>query len=628
MSAPARERSQAVYGLRGIATLGLLTVHVAMFSGLLGTRAFGPARPPTNLVGAFLVSGLPSFVGVFFVLPALYLYLPLARSIIAGAPRPTGRGSLARRLSRLLPAYYVMYLVSLCAFNRDNITGIWYVLRPVLLLQVYLPTPFAPTFINGMEVTWTVPSLVQWYVALPVIAWASHRFARRGATPALRARRLLLPVPVLIGAGVAWLFVVKARGWDNRMVFWWPQGFAPTIGIGLALAIGLALQQVSPADTPRLLRAAARHPNRFWLVALAVYGVNCARPFSVIGMDAIYTTSGLLVTYVMVAAFGLLAALPLVVPGTRPHAVHTFLTRRPIAYVGQVSYGIYLWHFAVMHFYLQPESILSGHSRPIREFYGTVGFWELELATLAGSLLIASASHHLLERPITAWADRTFGGRPRVRVPDRPPSSSEPVTPVLTAAEARSAVAAARAERDAIGSNLLDLERSLGWQLLAGAPLTGVTRARWATAAADRAALWDLFTAYSAVIDEAATAGTPLADVTDRLGGDSVRVTRQPPPLPRRHITDDGHTRLTLGQAVGQMHELFARSAQLVTTVDSVWTAVCARLDALDPAHPEVLHLRERLATDPLSFWRDGRVDPAELDHLEDRINAASAMEG
>src|SRR5439155_4865356 len=118
---------------------------------------------------AFFVSGLPSFIGVFFVFPAFFLYLPLAKSIIAGTRRPAQGRGLIRRLIRLLPAYYLMYFVTLVTLNRDSIDGVWYVLRPILLLQVYLPTPFVPKMINGMEISWTVPSMVQWYLALPLI---------------------------------------------------------------------------------------------------------------------------------------------------------------------------------------------------------------------------------------------------------------------------------------------------------------------------------------------------------------------------------------------------------------------------------------------------------------------------
>ncbi|GIF16426.1 acyltransferase family protein [Actinoplanes teichomyceticus] len=509
--APAPARNPAVYGIRGWAALALTTVHVAMFSGLLGTRAFGEHRPPSNAIGGFLVSGMPSFIGVFFVLPALYLYLPVARSIVAGTPRPAQGPVLVRRLVRLLPAYWLMYAVVLVALNRQDVHGWWDVLRPVLLLQIYSPTPFAPHFINGMEVSWTVPSMVQWYLVLPLIAWAVRPYASRGATAAARARRLLLPVPILIAVGVAWLAVVKLNGWDNRMVFWWPQGFAPTIGIGMGLAVLLALARVSPADTPRLLRIAAAHPGWCWLAAGVVYLVNCARPFSVIGMDAIYSVSGLLVTYAMVAMFGFFASLPLVAPGARETRFTRVALANPVmAHLGKVSYGVYLWHFAVMHFVLQPGNVLTGAARPIRELYGLSGFWRLELATVAGAVLLATLSHRLLEEPLARRVDRML----RTRATGRKPEERR---------------------RDTVRANLVDLENHPGRRLVDERAPAG-----------DLARLWTLFHAYSTAVDTAAP---------------TVVLTGSPPPLERRHITDDGREELSISDALARMDELFRRTA-------------------------------------------------------------------
>ncbi|MEU1606197.1 acyltransferase [Micromonospora matsumotoense] len=642
------DRDPAIFGIRGLAALALLTVHVAMFSGLLGTKALGTPRPPSNFLGAFFVSGLPSFIGVFFVLPALYLYLPLARAIIAGRPRPPQGATMVRRLMRLLPAYYLMYLVVLVALNRDAIDGPWFVLRPLLLLQIYSPSPFAPHFINGMEVSWTVPSMVQWYLALPLIAWASHRFAARGATPVARARRLLLPVPVLIGIGVGWLFFVKGNGWDNRMVFWWPQGFAPTIGIGLGLAVLLALSQVSPGDTPRLLRVAAVRPGLFWVAAIAVYLVNCARPFSVIGMDAIYSTSGLFMTYLMVALFGLFASLPLVSPGAaRTRVVDAVLTARPVVHLGRVSYGVYLWHFAVMHFYLQPGAVFSGAVRPIRELYGTAGFWELETVTLLGAVLLATLSHRLFEQPLAALVDAALARRrrptPRPPALRRAPLLTTATVDVLTPPEAGAALAAAVTDRDAIQTNLVDLERHLDRHLLAAAELTGESARRWAAARADLAQLWTVYHAYSAVVDEAVRpfggpgqpSGAELAQVSALLGQASVVVTGPPPPLSRRRITDDGRVELTVAAAVARMDELFRGVAEVVSAAEAVWETAGARLDRIDaalahragvdgadpePAVRQVDRLRTAVRTDPLARWRDGAVVTDDLDDLLDTL--------
>lgn len=654
------DRSRAIFGIRGLAAVALLTVHVAIFAGLLGTRVLDPPQPPSNPVGAFFVSGLPSFIGVFFVLPALFLYLPFAKAVISGKPRPPAGKRLVRRLIRLLPAYYALYLVVLLALNRDAIDGLWYVLRPILLLQVYTPSPFVPQFMNGMEITWSVPSMVQWYLALPLIAWAVHRFAERGETPLARARRLMLPVPILITAGIGWLFFVKAQGWDNRIVFWWPQGFAPAIGIGMGLAILVALSQVSPGDTSRLLRTAAARPHLFWIGAVAVYLVNCARPFSVIGMDAIYTVSGLLITYLMVAMFGLLASVPLISGGRQPRLIEQVLTNGLVVHLGRVSYGIYLWHFAVMHFYLQPERILSGDARPIREFYGQVGFWELEAVTLIGAAIIATLSYYLLERPIASWADQRLRDRPPGRrgpgtslVPRPAAGPTVAIGPAVAAGggmaaeEATTAVANAAAERDTIRANIVELERSFGRQLLASGNLAGQTKQRWASSTADLAALWSVFTAYSAVVDDAiqtlASRHRPtaadLAKVTSLLTETSVVLTHPPTPLIQRHITDDGRIRLTVPAAVERMHQLFRGTAELVTTVETIWNQLTQPLDQLSadlaraerepvgpPLAPAVATAREDiqrlfnlLNTDPLALWEQGRADP-ELSRLRQQV--------
>jgi peptidoglycan/LPS O-acetylase OafA/YrhL len=629
-------RSPAIDGIRGLAALALLTVHVAMFSGLMGTKALGVPRPPSNPVGAFFVSGFPSFIGVLFVLPAMYLYLPLARSIIAGTPRPPQVRGFLRRLLRLLPGYYVMYLIVLLTINRQHIEGIWYVLRPILLLQVFSQNPAKPGLMNGMEITWTVPTMVIWYAALPLIAMAVHRFAARGATIEARARRLMLPVPILIAVGVAWLFMVKGNGWDNRIVFWWPQGFAPTIGIGMAIAIKLAVAQVSPEHTPKLLRVAAARPTLFWLCAIGVYLVNCARPFSVIGMDAIYSTAGLLITYVMVAAFGFFAVTPLVAPGSPGGAqpIMRLLTSRPVAHCGKVGFGIYLWHFAVMHFFFQPGAILTGDSRPIREFYGTVGFWRLEIVTVLGAVLLATLSYHLVEQPVLRWGEQFLRGR-RGSAGQQGPIARRLPSVAKPSADTVAAVEHIRANRDTIRTNLLALETALGAQVPAEGEFTGRTRRRHEADTRELARLWEIFAAYTSTVDDLEAGLGAGHDLTGLLTGASVRLAGVSKPLAARHITDTGDMCYPLADAVGEMDRLFQRVVGLVTALEAVRTEVLDRLDGISEditrartsgdgalrtelvaVKGEVQWLYRSVRTDPLALWDGTRVDTAEADRL------------
>jgi hypothetical protein len=224
----------------------------------------------------------------------------------------------------------------------------------------------------------------------------------------------------------------------------------------------------------------------------------------------------------------------------------------------------------------------------------------------------------------------------------------------MTREQAAAAVTAATAERDGIQANLLDLDGSFGKRMLAGAALTGESKGRWEAAAADLAALWETFTAYAAVIDQAAgllagarrSSDRELAQITTLLTGASVEVTRSVP-LVRRDLTETGRSRLTLAAAVREMRHAFARVADVVAAAESVWNETAdglgeigAELDAakkqlgdtgdeaaaaLAAAGDELGRLRDLLNADPLALWQGGGVDTARLGRLRKQAAAASA---
>src|SRR5260370_23538253 len=156
----------------------------------------------------------------------------------------------------------------------------------------------------------------------------------------------------------------------------------------------------------------------------------------------------------------------------------------------------------------------------------------------------------------------------------------------FTRPQAADAVAAASGERDTIQANLLDLYGSFGKRLLAGAALTGTTRQRWDSAASTLAALWDLYAAYSAVIDRAAEAlaGHPgqkeLAEITALLTGPSVEVNRGPAPRARRDLADAGRDQVGLATATARMRAAFAEVTGVVSAAEQAWNDIAGRLDA------------------------------------------------
>jgi hypothetical protein len=220
--------------------------------------------------------------------------------------------------------------------------------------------------------------------------------------------------------------------------------------------------------------------------------------------------------------------------------------------------------------------------------------------------------------------------------------------------QAGAAVKAAVAERDAIQANLLELDSSFGKQLLAGAELTGETRRRWDATAATLATLWQVYEAYSAVVDQAAEAVTrhlgprELTALTALLTGRSVRLAAGPAPLAGRDLADPGHEDLTLATAVARMRGAFSSVTEVVSAAEHVWTEVAGRLDAagaelarvtplsaalgdealtgnLAAAQGKLAGMRDTLNSDPLALWQGGAVDTSGADRLQERIAAAVA---
>jgi hypothetical protein len=227
--------------------------------------------------------------------------------------------------------------------------------------------------------------------------------------------------------------------------------------------------------------------------------------------------------------------------------------------------------------------------------------------------------------------------------------------PVMTRDQAAAAVKATVGERDAIQANLLELDSSFGKQLLAGAELTGDTRRRWDATAATVATLWQVFSAYSAVVDQAAEAAArhlgprELAAISGLLTGRSVQLASGPAPLAGRDLADPGREDLTLATAVARMRGAFSSVTEVVSAAEHVWTEVAGRLDAvgaelarvtplaatlgdealtgnLTAAQGKLARLRDTLNSDPLALWQPGgTVDTSGADRLAERVNVAAS---
>src|SRR3954471_4935232 len=97
--------------LRAIAAISVLTVHIALPSGLLD-----PGYGGRQFFGRLDVG-----VAIFFLISGFLLYRPFVRARAHGEPRPPTLAYLWRRALRIVPAYWLVLIVIALAFSLDYV---------------------------------------------------------------------------------------------------------------------------------------------------------------------------------------------------------------------------------------------------------------------------------------------------------------------------------------------------------------------------------------------------------------------------------------------------------------------------------------------------------------------------
>jgi peptidoglycan/LPS O-acetylase OafA/YrhL len=388
---PGNPRFPLLDPLRAIAALAIVVTHTAQLGGFNHSHALGA-----------WTARLDSGVAIFFVLSAFLLYRPFVSARLDGRDGPRVTRYARRRALRILPAYWIA-VVALGLLDAQHTPGVfgdkWWVYFG--LLQSWSKE----TIISGVGVAWSLSVEMAFYVLLPVYAAFMARLLRRRE----RDRQARLELALLAASAVV---AVAVRGAVHEI---WPRsvfgnqfpGTWTWFTGGLALAVASAWLARRPlAERPWPARFPSQRPLLCWgvafaLLTLAAWGIGLERdPF------APNTTLSLQAQHVLYAGMAVFLVAPMVFHDGRRSLPATLLSTRALAWLGLVSYGIFLYHQPFVFAFLDTRVWVS--------FAGTALYTGFVIAAVTA---VAAVSYYAVERPLLRFKEPrgTGGARARTR---------------------------------------------------------------------------------------------------------------------------------------------------------------------------------------------------------------------
>jgi peptidoglycan/LPS O-acetylase OafA/YrhL len=386
---PGNPRFPAVDGLRAVAAIMVLVGHTSFLSGF---NAHGT-------VGA-IISRFDLGVALFFIISGFLLYRPFvaARLEARAAPRALRYGR--RRLLRIVPAYWLALTV----------LAIW----PGLGGDVFGHVPAYYLFLQNLQIDWlqggltTVWSLcveMQFYLFLPFYAVLTARWLR-GRDPRFQVRVELVALALLGAASLALRTWAYGRG--GNTISWTIPGSFLWFAFGMGMAT-VSARWHGAERRPRALALIDRRPLLPWAIALALYAITITIGLPT-GAPQLYSRADWFWEELLYGLLAVAIAAPATIAVLAPRALpHRLLTLRPVAWLGLVSYGIFLWHHPLTEQFIH-----------VQDWTAHGSFVVYTLVVFAVATAAAAASYYLVERPLLRFKDP----RPKPpRAPSAPPDA-------------------------------------------------------------------------------------------------------------------------------------------------------------------------------------------------------------
>ncbi|ORB67588.1 acyltransferase family protein [Mycolicibacterium tusciae] len=317
------ERVASLTGVRAVAALLVMLTHAAYTTGKYTHGYLG-------LVWSRAEIGVP----VFFVLSGFLLFSPWVKAAATGDSPPSVRRYAWHRVRRIMPAYVVTVLAAYLLYHfrtaGPNPGHTWEGLfRNLTLTQIYTDNYLYSFLHQGLTQMWSLAVEVAFYIALPALAYLLLVvLCRRQWRPGL----LLTGLFALALLTPAWLILVHTTDFlPDAARLWLPTYLVWFLG-------GMLLAALQP-------------------LGVRAYGLACI-PLALVCYSIVSTPIGgepttspaelreALVKAGFYAVIATLMVAPLALGDRGLYA--RFLSSRPMVFLGEISYEIFLIHLLTM----------------------------------------------------------------------------------------------------------------------------------------------------------------------------------------------------------------------------------------------------------------------------------------
>ncbi len=351
---------RAIEPLRAFAAISVLMLHVIYLSNWMDFPKTGP-------LAWFWVGWLG--VDIFFVISGLVVTMAAFRELATenAAPRFS---FFIRRFARIAPLYFLSMAVYLVAVNSEPIKGneAWF----QITTHVFFVHNFFPSTTGAINPpTWTIGTEMQLYLfVMFVMAWL----------PKFRPWVFALAIFAIAIGFRYFLYSMNVGAPDSQLSHLTTQmpGMIDSFGLGMVLAL---LKQQGKLPQLGLTQFLV-------LLVCAVSGLVACEQILMSHWESYWKIWWLPAFFRSFSA--IVCGLLVVAAITLPQKIQISIPRA-FVFLGQISYGIYLWHFIVIMLLLK---------------YAPMGKPAFVISVLLVTILVAAVSWIFVERPIVGMAQK------------------------------------------------------------------------------------------------------------------------------------------------------------------------------------------------------------------------------